>query len=44
MFNKSLSAFEAYERGLLTRVIASENYEKESMKILETVSKLPKEV
>ena len=42
LFNRKLSAFEAYERGLLNEVIPSDRFQIEISKKLEEFSKIPK--
>lgn len=43
MFNKKLTAGEAFNYGIITEVIASREFEEKSMERLQTISKLPKE-
>ena len=44
LFNQKLSAFEAYERGLVNEVIPSDRFQIEISKKLEEFSKIPKNV
>lgn len=43
LFNKKLSAKEAFEYGLLTEVVGDQSFEAKTRERLETVSKLPRE-
>jgi hypothetical protein len=44
MFNRKLTAQEAFERNLVTEVVPDELFEKRVLERLTEVSKLPKEV
>jgi len=44
LFNKKISAAEAFNRNLITKVIPDDTFEKETKAIVESVSKLPPEV
>lgn len=44
LFNKKLSAKEAFEYGLLTEVVGEQSFEAKTKERLEIVSKLPREV
>lgn len=44
IFNKTLTANEAFNSGLITEIIPHDDLYKKSMNRLEQISKLPKEV
>jgi enoyl-CoA hydratase/carnithine racemase len=44
LFNRKLTADEAFKYGLLTEVVSDQSFEVKSTKRLEIISKLPREV